>query len=622
MLRPIIFFNFFNKNYKFFPRSLNYFLNKYLEIKLNLFTRNLKKKGTSNSNIKIIVKDYRKLKIDRDIQIELLSNYRINLNRINYINIRDKIIKETKENLKSLYKISKSFKNLSYKKISIPEILEFDLIQFFNETSATSELINQLLQEKNYDRLILFNCNPNSLNLFRSLNNFQGSIEVYYDKFLKRISKLLTSLNLFMYIFRIFSSYIKNTLTRKSKKIKKSNKKNIIFIAVTKNQINCIKPIYHSLKLEEEINPILYSYEEFVSLNQLTKLLRFLLQIRQNLIIFDKKMFKLGIENSNFLKSTLKILYDSDLYILLIKLFSTLNNLKRLINNSKADLILLANDFLPSGKLAANYLKIKNIPTLFIPHAAIPILPESISSNKIRYFALGGEYDKDYYLKKGVPEKNIIITGIPRYEHFYKKDVKKLIFVKDMFSERIYNFELNKFTILLTTNPIDDKANEKIIKTVVKSLRTLNLINNLIIKLHPRENGIIHKKVANDLNCQLFIVKDYDILALIKSSDILISQKSTTLLEAMIVRTPVLILDFINKSFTETSKYEFLNEKYILTIKDQKSLTQEIEKLISNRNFAEKYTQELKNYSDSFSYYDVEEPPTQKIVNLILRTIN
>lgn len=203
----------------------------------------------------------------------------------------------------------------------------------------------------------------------------------------------------------------------------------------------------------------------------------------------------------------------------------------------------------------------------------------------------------------------------------YEGKIKELESIKDMFDGKSFNYRKNNITILLTTNPIDDKSNEKIISSVIKSLIELNLVDNLIIKLHPSESGNLHKKITQNLNINPVIVKDYNILELIKSSDLLISQKSTTLLEAMIIGTPMILIDFINKSFKETSKYEFLDEKFIITVKNQKLLTQEIKNVVFDKKLTNKYSTKLKEYAVKFSFYDSEEPPTQKIGNFILSLV-
>ncbi|MFX0178500.1 MAG: DUF354 domain-containing protein, partial [Candidatus Hodarchaeota archaeon] len=214
-----------------------------------------------------------------------------------------------------------------------------------------------------------------------------------------------------------------------------------------------------------------------------------------------------------------------------------------------------------------------------------------------------------------------VVTGRPRYEHFHKGEIEKLEEVKDIFNAKQYEFNSKKFTILLTTNPIDERSNEKIITSVVNSLKKLNLIDNLIIKLHPREDGEVHKKILRNLGVNPIIVKDYNILQLIKSSDLLLSRVSNTVIESMIIGTPVILLDFINVNFIFTSRYVFTEDKSLISVKDQNELTDILHKLIKNEDFYYKYSINLKNLSKGYSFYDEKQTPTEKILNLFFNEI-
>jgi spore coat polysaccharide biosynthesis predicted glycosyltransferase SpsG len=140
--------------------------------------------------------------------------------------------------------------------------------------------------------------------------------------------------------------------------------------------------------------------------------------------------------------------------------------------------------------------------------------------------------------------------------------------------------------------------------------------------LHPSESGLLHNEIIKNLNIKAVIIKDYDILEIIKSCDLLISQKSTTLLEAMIIGTPMILLDFVNKDFDETSEYEFLNDKYIISVKNQNKLTLEIKELIANRVKIKDYRENLCQFVRKFSFYDEHEPPTIKTYNFIKSILN
>jgi len=621
MKKILILYNFFVDSNKYIPRFLTKLIDKHNDTNLKAYLNSLKLKHGNNIKVRVINAKNKKLLIGQYAKLNHFSEVRINIERNEFLKIKQKTSEITKKNIIYFFKNLKKLKTFNNQGLFIPKLLEFDLIRFFNTFFGQYEILNHYIQKKRPNELILFNCNPEALVFFQKLR-INGIKCSYYNRgFLK---KTIWRLNFLFLIFRLLGSYLKSRLYGKSKKnnvLKKNIEDNIIFIIKSKNQFNSVKPIYNYLKNSLGFNPIYYFIEYFVSFRELINLFRFLNQ-KRNIFLKNKKQISNSMSfNSIGLKNLLEIFYNSFLLIKLTYLFNFQVNLICFIDNQRPALGIISNDFNSAERIAAGYFKKLKIPTLYVPHSAIPIIPEFITISDIEYYALGGESDKNYYERRGIHEKNIINCGIPRYQNLYEGKINELESIRDMFDGKSYNFQKNDLTILLTTNPIDDKSNDKIIRSVIKSLMDLNLVDNLIIKLHPSESGNLHKKIIQNLNVNPVIVKDYNILELIKSCDLLISQKSTTLLEAMIIGTPMILLDFINKGFEESSKYEFLNERFIDTVKNQDSLIQEIKKIVDYKNKKEDLTQKYIQYSKNFSFYDTGEPPTEKIVNFILKLI-
>jgi len=585
------------------------------------------KKYGDNTKIKIINVNDRKLTLNKSIEFELLSSIRINLNRNDYLKIEEKLIKSTKINLARIFNNYKSYKTffLGNETFFIPKILEFDLTNYFNIYFGHFEIIKKYIHKESPDKLIFFNCNPYFFKFFKDLRFYKKRVLIYNDSLLYKSKNVLKLISFFYFILFIIGRYFTSKFYKpfKQNKIqKKYVENNILFVIKTKNQLKSVKPVYDSLKKEKKLNPIYYFIETFLNFRDIAKLFRFFFNMRRVLSRNQKNLFLNVKYNSINLQKILKLFDSSQFFIRLARIFNCRNNLNRFIQNQTPALVIIGNDFKGEERIAADYFKSRRIPTLYIPHAAIPVIEEFVSKPDIMYYVLGGERDKEFYKIKGIPGENIEVVGIPRYENLYQGKIHKLKSVKDMFNGIIYNFSKDKFTVLLTTNPIDDKANEKIITSVVNSLKQLNLIDNLIIKLHPHENGKIHKEVIHKLKVNPIIVKSYNILDIIKSCNLLISQKSTTLLEAMIIGTPMILLDYINKNFDQTSKYEFLDEKFIPTVKDPKNLLNELEKILNRTKENDNINKELKEFSSEFSYFDHGKSPTEKIIQFIKKIIN
>jgi len=591
IVKDILILNgFFNNIYEFIPQSFKTFLENYNIFKLNRLINSLKEKYGNSINIRIINATDTIFDINNSVEFNSLSKLRINIERNDFLRIKNEISLNTRNVMIQLFHNLKKLKTFNLQGLFIPKLLEFELINYFNTIFGQLELLSYLIQKENYHKIILFNCNTHVLKNLKNILSSQSNLVQSNDNFLYKRETYLRLLNIGCYIIILLGSFLKNRIYKKKRYRKILSEKiedSLLFIIKSKNQFNSVKPVYNRLKYKKNQNAICYYIEYFVSFRDLGNLFRFLLEKRKILINSKREILTNLQYKSKELDFVVKMFYNLHFFIKLILLFNFYNNLNNFIDNKIPSLAIIANDFNSAERIAAGYFKQKKIPTLYIPHSAIPIIPELITKSDIQYYALGGESDKNYYVRRGIPEKNIINTGIPRYQ--------------------------------LTTNPIDDKSNEKIINSVIKSLMELNLVNNLIIKLHPSESGNLHKKITQKLNVNPVIVKDYNILELIKSSDLLISQKSTTLLEAMIIGTPMILLDFINKGFEESSKYEFLNEKFINTVKNQDSLTQEIKKIIEYKNKKEILSEKYIKYSKHFSFYDTGEPPTEKIVNFILK---
>ncbi|MFX0179239.1 MAG: sulfatase-like hydrolase/transferase [Candidatus Hodarchaeota archaeon] len=545
------------------------------------------------------------------------------LDRDKYIKLRNKIINSTKQNLNKLFKNLSILRNLEYKGISIAEVLEIDLLVLFNEYIGHYELLKDLFKTIQFDRIIFFNFGSNVFQIFRSLN-FNHNIETCKDNLLIKSQNLLNIFNVLKYIFIAFGVFLKRRLLQNVNQdyaLKKKEKNTILFLTDTKNQFYSIKPVYDSLMDYNNVDPQHYSCENYLPINRMTELLKFLLLIRK--IIGNKKEnITFGLEYEFFnLHSILKIYYDYNLFIRLIKIFNMLNNLIKFIGKNPLVLVAIANDYSNRGRLEIGYFKLKNIHVVYIPHAGIPIIEELATKSQVNYITVPRELEKEYLINKGEPNKKVVVTERLRYEHFHKGEIEKLEEVKDRFYAKKYEFNSKKFTILLTTNPIDERSNEKIISSVVNSLKKLNLIDNLIIKLHPHEDGKVHKKILRNLGVNPIIVKDYNILQLIKSSDLLLSRVSNTVIESMIIGTPVILLDFINVNFIFTSRYVFTEDKSLISVKDQNELIDILYKLIKNKDFYYKYSINLKNLSKDYSFYDEKQTPTEKIINLFFNEI-
>ncbi len=629
-MRILILDNFFNYSQFFkIKKNTNDFLKRFYNFKLFGLINKLKRRF-ENSEIKIITSNDR---IDYNItnieKFQLLSDFLVKIERSKYIELSDKIINNTREILKKFLNFSKKSKILHIKQIPIINITEAYIAMFLKEVFGEIELVKLILTQEKYDRIILFNVNPYFKTLFRKLNLKDKRIEICKSPFLffiRRITillrfKLLLPLTKSTFIPFLINKYRRNYIQEKIKS-KFSGKINITFLANTLNQFKTIEQLYKSFEKQKGYKAFLYSDNHLLtSLKKIPELFRLILQLKRIWLKDFSKLSEQLYYDKISLQFIMKEFYKTHFFHFAINLYNNLLNFEDYIEEYKPVIMTMSNDLAKEDRLYAYHCKLKNIPTVYIPHADIPVWEEIVTKPEFDYIAAPGEIGKKYLIEKGVKDAKIIITGRPRYDPFYEGKLKSLTEIKDMFSEKTYRFNSNKFTVLMATNPVGEKTVEKNLFAVINSLKELNLLNNLIIKLHPREDVQFYKNYIKNLEIKPIIVKDINIFELIQSSSLLLAGISNTILESMIIGTPVICLDFVNIPFQSNGRYLFTDEKYIMIVKDQKKLTDKLNYLIKNKQNYEVYSNKLKKLSVKFSFSNGKMTISEIIINQFLNII-
>ncbi len=615
----------------------NFFKNNNFESKLRHFYKILKLKSLIrkikrlyiDTEIEVLSIGFENYYIDKNTDVNLLSEYRISINREKFLKIKNKIIEETKKNLFRFFKYHFNSKLFHLKDVLIPKIIDFSYTRYLITIFGEFELLKCFFEEKNFDKVILFNCNHvNFFKFFQILNNIiENNIEIYRDPILNKNGKLL---NRFFskYFIMLLGSSIKNlifnTQNKKSSYYKREDLrkecKNIVFFAAhTENQYRSLKPIYDEIKRNKKYVSSFYRDKDYIPISKLTQLIRFIYGVNKLQV---KSWGDINIEyNSLKLKKFFKTYYNSKIFFkYLLIIFNNLYYLNQFITNFKPSLGVIADEERVFGKLCFSNCYRKGIPTIYIPHAAIPFNPLDITKKEFKYAFVPGEKDREYFLNKGISENRIFVTGRPRYNRLYNGTINRLNDVKDIFNNKVYKFKEHKYTILFATNPVDFKTNKKLINSVLRSFQELNMIENLIIKLHPREKGLFHKALLEKMNVNPIIVRDVDILDLIKSCDLLISRRSTTILEAITLRTPAIVLDFVNTDLRFSDTLLFEREKSLLIVKSQDELIEKLIMLFNDKNSLKKYSEDLEILSKKYSP-KTHVNPIKKTVKLISEII-
>lgn len=199
---------------------------------------------------------------------------------------------------------------------------------------------------------------------------------------------------------------------------------------------------------------------------------------------------------------------------------------------------------------------VKGIPSICLQHgilmgeeAFIPVFSSHVG--------IYGEYEKAWYLARGLEEKRMTVIGHPRYDEIFTSvRLPNLAFIEE------HGLDPNKITLLLATGPGLD-ANK--IRTLITELAA-NEKFQLIIKPHPWELSKKLISIYTDLEKEyksVHVIKDKkaDTRELIFNSDGVIASLSTVALEALLFNKPVFVFYFIHAN----REYDYYNslERYI-----------------------------------------------------------
>ena len=194
--------------------------------------------------------------------------------------------------------------------------------------------------------------------------------------------------------------------------------------------------------------------------------------------------------------------------------------------------------------------------------------------------AVWGDVIKNYLLDNyNISEENIIVSGSPRHDLFFEE-------------QKVNDNEL----ILLTPRPIindivgEDTKKYELYEETIKRIITAveNSKSKLVVKLHPQKNQHNNdiKDMIQKINPEIEIYQDVSILELLKKCKLMINlspdnyDASTTILEAMIMKKPVLDVTLEKKRFG----FEFLKDKAIETLDFESDIENLIFEIITNQN--------------------------------------
>ena len=233
------------------------------------------------------------------------------------------------------------------------------------------------------------------------------------------------------------------------------------------------------------------------------------------------------------------------------------------------------------------------------------------------------EYAKGEMVGQGFPSENIKVTGQPYFEEI-SKEIERFNHKKKKKIRKSFNIEDGLLLISFASEPIIENNPkdplkygyteltilESLLKALKKNIDKTGRKIALIIKLHPKNiDGIFDnliKKYSFGTRAKIIVNKTLPPRDLILSSDFVLGMSSMFLIEAAILKKPIMSIQIGLKGEDPFVLSRIGRTK---TVRDQKTLDNELQEFIKSKNF--------KQYLIKFKYIKNSTANIIKIINEI-----
>ncbi len=205
----------------------------------------------------------------------------------------------------------------------------------------------------------------------------------------------------------------------------------------------------------------------------------------------------------------------------------------QLMKKGKINLILNSADSVPLVYAMVMLAKSFKIPSVIAQHGFFnhEIGYRSISD----YILASGEKIKQEYVYYGTEEDKVKVVGCPRYDVFtpprFAKQSKKIIF---------YGMEVTNGNEIVADTHLSKKRQKEILRVLFKALKMAPEYK-LVVKSRPNwEMANLPKKIADEEGfTNLKVIEKGDNIELMNNSDLIIINRSTLGIEALLLNRPV-----------------------------------------------------------------------------------
>ncbi len=296
------------------------------------------------------------------------------------------------------------------------------------------------------------------------------------------------------------------------------------------------------------------------------------------------------------------------------------------IESQHISLVVLIDEYLQLGRALQFAAQKKRIPVMAVQHGIIHkyhpgyVYTKDVISPKYgaqfpfvpipKKTAVYGPHTKVILTEvSSYPKSSVIVTGQPRYDWLKKAHD---IYRRDTFCQR-YNLDTAKPIALIATQPFPlEELRVEFFENTVRTLKSINDIQ-IVVKPHPNEKSRWHQDRLSKLQISAIVLPPRgDTVEAIFAADIFFSVNSTTILEALMLEKPVIVVNF--SKLPEVLPWT--TEKAVIEVTDTSQLAKAVQLLLSKENKSH-YLQKTRNAFLYNHLFKIDGKATERVLNII-----
>jgi UDP-N-acetylglucosamine 2-epimerase len=246
------------------------------------------------------------------------------------------------------------------------------------------------------------------------------------------------------------------------------------------------------------------------------------------------------------------------------------NFISELLHEISPKKVVVGYDITPEGRMLTVLCKDKNIPSICIQHGSIAGEPMD-GEHIVDHYLLYGQKAKDYLVEIGNNPDSLEVFGAP-----YLDEISFSFDEREKFLKKL-GLDIKKKTILIALSGPGHCTTfihfDQIVSSIVKFAKS-HPDFNYVFKLHRKDKKANYTKILKKWQVNIPAIEATDrnitseIFAWLGSVDILITGSSTVALEAMLLKVPVLTIDYLN----EYKGIDFIDDKCTYHVTDEGNL--------------------------------------------------